>query len=81
VVAEPAVRVEPLEQVSRVAESWIVLSHLGRRDVGDLAPVRAGGERLQCRFYFLQDDVYLLWLVAPGEVDRQGLAAIRPAQP
>jgi hypothetical protein len=46
VVAEPAVRVEPLEQVSRVAESWIVLSHLGRRDVGDLAPVRAGGERL-----------------------------------
>jgi hypothetical protein len=45
-VAEPAVGVEPLEQVCRVAEPGVELRHPRRRDVGDLAPVRAGGERL-----------------------------------
>jgi hypothetical protein len=45
-VGEPAVGVEPLEQVCRVAEPGVELRDPRRRDVGDLAPVRAGGERL-----------------------------------
>src|ERR1700727_229505 len=40
VVAEPALGVEALEQVPRVAEPRVQLRHLVRLDAGDLAPVR-----------------------------------------